>query len=83
LKLISDVKYQEHGLFLSSASHDNTVRLWHGFDYTPLPIENIEEQHKITSIDIREGRLAVTGIDRKWSMFVNKSKFKEREFDQL
>lgn len=38
LKLISDIKYQEDGLYLGSASHDNTVRLWHGYDYTPIPI---------------------------------------------
>jgi len=38
LKLISDVKYQQEGLFLGSASHDNTVKLWHGLDYTPIPV---------------------------------------------
>ena len=41
LKLISDVKYQESGLYLCSVSHDNTTKLWHGMDYTPLPIEPI------------------------------------------
>lgn len=32
-KLISDVKYNESGTILFSASHDNKVKLWHGFNY--------------------------------------------------
>lgn len=79
LKLISDLKYQEHGLFLVSASHDNLIKLWHGMDYTPLPVDNLMEQHKITSIDLKDGKLAVTGIDRKWSMLINKIKYKQKE----
>ena len=39
--------------------------------------------HKITSIDIRDGKLAVTGIDRKWSMLVNKLKWKDRGDHQV
>ena len=76
LKLISDLKYQKDGLYLASASHDNTVRLWHGQSYTPIVVDDLKEQHKITSIDINDGRLSVTGIDRKWSMYVNKNKWK-------
>lgn len=78
LKLISDLKFDEGGNFLASVSHDNTVRLWHGQNYGPLPVE-IVEQHKLTSIDINLGRLAVTCIDRKWSMFVNNHKWKAEE----
>jgi hypothetical protein len=62
---------------LASASHDNTIKLWHGQNYTSLPVDDLEEQHKITSIDIRDGRMAVTGIDRKWSMFINKLRWRE------
>lgn len=78
IKLISDLKYEKNGFYLATASHDNTVKLWHGMDYTPLPVEPLVEQHKITSIDISEGKLAVTGIDRKWSMLINKLKWKSR-----
>lgn len=81
IKLVSDLKYDKNGLFLSSSSHDNHVKLWHGLDYTPLPVENLIEQHKITSIDICDGKLAVTGIDRKWSMHINKLKWSHREED--
>ena len=38
LKLISDLKYEQKGMFLCSVSHDNSIKLWHGLDYTPLPI---------------------------------------------
>ena len=41
LKLISEIKYNEDGLFLSSSSHDNTIRFWHGLDYTPILIDNL------------------------------------------
>jgi len=34
------------------------------------------EQHKITSVDINGGKLAVTFIDRKWSMLINTLKWK-------
>ena len=37
LKLISDVKYHRKSLFLTSVSHDNSIKLWHGIDYSPLP----------------------------------------------
>ena len=42
LKLISDLKYEEKGLFLASGSHDCLVRLWHGRDYGPLPSEALK-----------------------------------------
>jgi WD40 repeat protein len=77
--LISDLKYDEKGNFLASVSHDNSIRLWHGQNYSPLPIDDLIEQHKITSVDINGGRLAVTCIDRKWSMFINSLKWKNPE----
>lgn len=41
IKLISDLKYERNGLFLSSSSHDNTIKFWHGLDYTPLPVDSL------------------------------------------
>jgi U4/U6 small nuclear ribonucleoprotein PRP4 len=41
LKLISDVKYDENGNFLASVSHDNSIRLWHGRNYSTLPIDDL------------------------------------------
>jgi len=63
-------------MLLASASHDNSIRFWHGKDYGPLPSENLTEQHKITSIGLKQGKLTATGIDRKWSMFVRKNHHK-------
>jgi U4/U6 small nuclear ribonucleoprotein PRP4 len=42
LKLITDLKYEKNGLFLASASHDNTVKLWHGMNYTPIVVNDLE-----------------------------------------
>lgn len=42
-------------------------------------MDNLIEQHKITSIDLKDGKLAVTGIDRKWSMLINKIKFQQKD----
>lgn len=42
LKLVSDLKYQEKGAYLASASHDNTIKLWHGQNYTSLPVDDLE-----------------------------------------
>lgn len=46
-------------------------------NYTQL-FEDIEEPNKITSIDFNKGKLAITGIDRKWSMFINKNRYKDK-----
>lgn len=79
IKLITGLQYQEQGRYLVSGSHDNTIKLWHGQKYTSLPCEDMEEQHKITSVAVSEGRLGVTGIDRKWSMYVNKLRWKQEQ----
>ncbi len=31
---------------------------------------------KITSVDLKNGKLATTTIDRKWTMFTNKTQYK-------
>ena len=54
-KQISSLAYHPRGLFLSSGSHDNLTRLWHGKYYSSLEIEGSEmiETGKIGNIDVR------------------------------
>ncbi len=68
---------------MASVSHDNSIKLWHGRNYSTLPIDDLIEQHKLTSLDINDGKLAVTCIDRKWSMFINSSRWKNSIEDEV
>lgn len=70
VKLISDLQYNEDGTLLMTASHDCTVKLWHGRNYTSVE-EELEHPTKITSVGVRGGMVACTMIDRKWTMWKN------------
>jgi U4/U6 small nuclear ribonucleoprotein PRP4 len=72
-KLISGLKYDKNESILCSVSHDNSLRLWHGRNYISVNLEPHMHASKLTSVDIHEGKIAATTIERKWFMWVLKN----------
>lgn len=80
MKLVSDLIYSDNGAILFSSGHDMQVKLWHGRNYSSVGNE-LEHPAKISSIDYSNGRLGVTMLDRKWTLW-NCVKPKTSEMDE-
>lgn len=67
-KIVSDLKFNEGSSILTSVSHDNTMKLWHGHHFTLLNNYRAHDS-KISSIAISKNHIATTTLDRKWSLW--------------
>ena len=68
-KLVSDLQYSEGGHVLLSGSHDDTMKIWHGREYTLL--RELEQPSKVTSVALRGDYVSATMINGKWSLWIN------------
>jgi U4/U6 small nuclear ribonucleoprotein PRP4 len=75
-KLVSGLKYDKNESILCSVSHDNTLKLWHGRNYVSVNLEPHLHSSKLTSVDVHEGKIATTSIERKWYMWTLKNSIK-------
>lgn len=62
--MVSDLKYSVSGYILFSGSHDMSVKMWHGRNYTNVG-ETMPHSAKITTIDSAGEKLVVGMLDRK------------------
>lgn len=53
---------------LFSVSHDTTIRLWHGSSFSLINNYKADES-RLTSIALSSNFLAITNLDRKWSLW--------------
>jgi len=72
-KLISGLKYDKDESILCSVGHDNHLKLWHGRNYVSVNLESHMHGSKPTSVDINNGKIATTTIERKWVMWTLKA----------